>query len=641
MKLLGLNNYKNLYDLISTKIDLYGKAPTQFSTLFGLMFSEEENVIAETLQGYKIVEVTYGETKKKILSLAVGLEKLLEGYPKNSIIGLCMANGLRWIETFWAILLAGYKVLLINSRLPQEVLENVIASNCVQAIFSDSLSFTSCKTYKNEIAEETSDRQVDSFVFGSEVIFMSSGTQGNVKLCAYTAERFYYQICDTYYIVRDCPQIRKGYEGKIKQLSLLPFYHIFGFTAVYLWFGFFSRTFVFLKDLSPQTLLNTVRRHKVTHIFAVPIVWETIYKKVLSSVRSKGEETLKKFEKGVKISQKNRLGAMLTHKAFAEIREQIFGDSVRFLISGGSEIDAKTIEFFNAIGYHLANGYGMTELGVTSVELSLSAIERNACSVGVPFRNAQYKIEDGRLFVKSSTRATRIICNGSEIDADFEDWFDTGDLAEEVDGKYFIKGRADDLIVGESGENLNPNLVEKLLQVNGIEEICLFRAEDGISTLLISCPRVYAGDAFIRIKREIENKVTENHLENEIKRVVFTGSPLRGENDFKISRKKVAVNYSKNRYKIVTGDEFTNDTLSELQEKVRGLFAKVLLIDSKDIGIEDNFFLDLGGNSLDYFSLISFIKGQLGVSIPMEEIQKLSTIQAIVEYIQRRESNEL
>lgn len=640
MKLVGLNNYKNLYDLILTKIDLYGKNPTQFSTMFGLMFSEEDNVIAETLQGYKIVKTSYGETKEKILRLAASLEKLLEGYPKNSLIGLCMANGLRWIETFWAILLAGYRVLLINYRLPQDILENVIEQNGVRAVFSDSLDFTSCKTYKDEIIGEITERQADSFVFGTEVIFMSSGTQGNVKLCAYTAERFYYQICDTYYILKDCPQICKGYEGQIKQLSLLPFYHIFGFTAVYLWFGFFSRTFVFLKDLSPQTLFNTVRRHKVTHIFAVPLVWETIYKKTLKAIRDKGEEKLNKFEKYVKIAKKNRFGAMLTYKAFSEIREQIFGDSVRFLISGGSGIDTKTIEFFNAIGYHLTNGYGMTELGVTSVELSHCAKDRNSCSVGVPFNNTKYKIEDGHLFVKSKTGATKIICNGSEIDTDFEKWFDTGDLAEEKDGKFFIKGRADDLIVGESGENLNPNLIERLLQGDGIEEICLFRAKDGISTLLIFCPRVYTGDAFIRIKREIENKVIENHLVNEIKRIVFTNSHLRSENDFKISRKKVAENYSKNQYEIILDDRFTNDTLSEWQEGVRDLVARVLQKDSNVIGIEDNFFLDLGGNSLDYFSLISLIKEQLGVAIPMEETQKLSTVQAIAEYI-RGEENEL
>ena len=60
MKLQGLGKYKDLYDLISSKIRAFGENPTQFSTLFNLMLAEDENVMVETMVGYKIVETTYG-----------------------------------------------------------------------------------------------------------------------------------------------------------------------------------------------------------------------------------------------------------------------------------------------------------------------------------------------------------------------------------------------------------------------------------------------------------------------------------------------------------------------------------------------------------------------------------------------------
>lgn len=636
LKLSGLSNYKNLYDLILTKLCLYGKNSSSFSTLFDLMFSEEENIIAESLNGYKIIEVRYGESKENALKLAQSLEVLLENCPKNSMIGLNMANSLRWIEMFWAILLAGYKPLLINFRLPQNILENIITQYSVQAVISDSLFFSSCDTYmEQEIVPATTVRTVNSFTFGTEVVFMSSGTQGDIKLCGYTAERFYYQICDTYYIVKDCPQIRKGFEGKIKQLALLPFYHIFGFTAVYLWFGFFSRTFVFLKDFSPQTLLNTVRRHKVTHVFAVPLVWETIYKKTIGVIRSKGEATERKFNRGLALAKKCKLGELVTRKAFAEVREQIFGDSIRFLISGGSGIDQKTVEFFNAIGYHFANGYGMTELGITSVELSSKAKDRNSLSVGKPFRHTQYKIEEGRLFVKSNTRATRVLFGGKEYATNDDEWFDTGDLVGEQGERYFIEGRADDLLVGRSGENLNPNLIESLLKVDGAEDICLFKLDDA-PILLLSCPKLYSKDNFVKIKKDAESKIRENRLENEIKKIVLTSSPLIEGSEFKISRKKVAQRYKQNLYNIFSIDSFAENNNSELQNRLKKIFAKVLQINVSEIGADDNFFLDLGGNSLDYFSLADAIKEEIQIILPLDEAQTLSTIRLISDYIQRR-----
>ena len=32
-----------------------------------------------------------------------------------------------------------------------------------------------------------------------------------------------------------------------------------------------------LNDLSPSTIVNTIRRHKVTHVFAVPLFWEKVF----------------------------------------------------------------------------------------------------------------------------------------------------------------------------------------------------------------------------------------------------------------------------------------------------------------------------------------------------------------------------
>ena len=200
--------------------------------------------------------------------------------------------------------------------------------------------------------------------FGEEILLMSSGTTSMPKICVYTAEEFYNQIRGSYGIIRRCAQMKKHYEGSLKQLTFLPFYHIFGLTAVYVWFAFFSRTFVRLNDMMPQTIVNTIKRHKVTHIFAVPLFWEKVRDQALSTIKNRGEETYKKFTRGLSIAEKigdiPLLGDLFIKIAFREVRENLFGDSICFLISGGSSVSPEVLKFFNYIGYHLANGYGMT-----------------------------------------------------------------------------------------------------------------------------------------------------------------------------------------------------------------------------------------------------------------------------------------
>jgi long-subunit acyl-CoA synthetase (AMP-forming) len=148
-------------------------------------------------------------------------------------------------------------------------------------------------------AEETEPAPVSEF--GKEILILSSGTSGRVKICAYTALEFYFQISDSCRMVEQCALLKKHYECRLKLLALLPFYHIFGLTAVYLWFSFFSRTFVHLSDLSPETVVNTIKRHKVTHIFAVPLFWEKVYKAAIKTIKKRGEKTYAKFCKAIKI----------------------------------------------------------------------------------------------------------------------------------------------------------------------------------------------------------------------------------------------------------------------------------------------------------------------------------------------------
>ena len=639
-KINNINGAPNITSYINDKISKYEGVEKNFENFFSFMLSERNNVMAELPDGYKIKKIRYGECADSIKSRAVSFADALKGAEKGSMIGLYMSNSVEWIEALWCILMCGYRPLLMNSRLPDDVLERILSDYNVTDVISDGKTFSARTHIVGEMAVDKG-LEYTPDVWGKEIIFMSSGTTDNVKLCAYTAENFYYQICDSLRIVEKCPQIVKGCEGEIKLLALLPFYHVFGFIAIYTWFGFFGRTFVFLKDLRPQTLMRAIQRHKVTHIFAVPLVWETVYKEAMRKIRAKGDKTYGKFTKALrKANNDPLLGPLISKKAFSEVRENLFGDSIRFFITGGSGIKPEILEFFNGIGYFMVNGFGMTEVGITSVEMSASRKMRNRGSIGSALRCTEYSVsEKGELLVRGKTMASRIVQNGEERVTDFDEWFNTKDLVTVEGGRYYHRGRRDDLVVCRNGENLNPEIIEKALYVKGINRLCLFADGEGAPTLIVSIVDSFSSEKLHRYYEQINEKLRQNHLNDEIQNIVITSDKLLEKSDFKLSRRKVAKRYAAGEYKIIdlkNTEAHIEYMLTELEGKVRECFAEALQINADEIEVDSDFYADLGGSSLNYFSLVDILKTQFGVELDITDEIQLVTVKDFCRYIENK-----
>lgn len=640
MKLTNLKGFSNTDDYIEDKIKRLSAEEKSFQTLYSLMFSERDNVITEYLDGYRIKKVTYGECESKIRTVATAFSDTFKDIGQGSLVGIYMNNSLAWIQTFWSVLMCGYRPLLLNARLPVSVLEQTFAEHNVAAVVSDSETFSIPTFQVEEIFKNDRGEEYQSSVWGKEVLFMSSGTSGAVKLCAYNAENFYYQICGSADIIKRCPRLKAHYKGELKLLAALPFYHIFGFCAVYLWFTFFSRTLVFLKDMNPQTLLNTIQKHEVTHIFAVPLVWNTVHKKAMRSIRERGEKTYKKFQRALNfVNKTGKIGQLLAKSLFKEVRGNLFGDSIKFLITGGSAISQEVLSFFNGIGYHMANGYGMTEVGITSVETSMSARERNKGSIGKPFLNTEYSVSDsGELRVRGKAIASRILCGEEQIITDSETWFETKDLMKVYKGKYYCQGRKDDLIVCKNGENLNPELIEGKLIVPNVRNLCLFSDKKGTPTLLVSIEYCFSTEKLQGLYKELVQKLEENHLRDEVTQIALTTDELLGAGEFKLSRKKIAQRYSDGGYALIdmqNADGYVEGALSALEDKICQCFAKALQIDKKEVGKTSDFFTDLGGSSLDYFVLLDMLKSEFNLEMVLTESVKLSTPHDFYEAIKK------
>lgn len=69
-------------------------------------------------------------------------------------------------------------------------------------------------------------------------------------------------------------------------------------------------------------------------------------------------------------------------------------------------------------------------------------------------------------------------------------------------------------------------------------------------------------------------------------------------------------------------------------EKVRESVAAQLGIDEAVIKPESNFKEDLKADSLDLFELVMSLEDECSVTIPSEELEKILTVQDVVDYIE-------
>lgn len=600
--------------------------------MYNIMFRIPNHVMAEKSSLTGEEEYTCEEIQSSVDKIAAAIYAKVKS--TNKYIGLCGENSVEWIILFWAILKSGNYPYLVNLRQPDAAISHVLKTlDAEYVICINTKKDYGCKSFQYEDLEILGEEVVlpEAIPFGNELAITTSGTSLKEKICVYKGKDFANQVLNTKEIVATQPEIIGQYKGQIKQLMFLPLYHIFGLAAVYFWFGFLGGTMVFISDYTPRVLLSTIRQHEVTHIFAVPLLWHAIEKNILREIASRDEKTQEKFHKALALSIKlqsisPKLGRKVAQILLKEVRTNLFGDSVKFCISGGSYIQGSTLELINALGYPLNNGYGMSEIGIVSVELSKNIKNRLKASIGKSFKSAEFKLdENGTLYVKSDCSCDHMIVDGEVVP--MNDWFETGDVvSKEQDGRYYIKGRLSDVVLGADGENLNPDFAEKAFSLSFAKNFCVTGNETKDRLILIvQIARGLVGLQKKKLLQEIEECNRSLPTSYQVKDIFFTYDPIQAEQAIKVSRAYVAKQIEAGEITLFKDLDFNTASSesddSEIKAAIRQIFADVIMIPVTDIHDDDHFMFDLGGTSLDYFSALSEINEKFNMSIMFEEDQ--------------------
>ena len=163
MKALGIGGCKTIEQFVDMQITALKQREQTFESVYEVMFSHRENVMFETTDGNKIYKFTYGEIYENINKTAYSFIDKVQGIGNGTIVGIYMDNCIEWIEIFWAILKCGSVPLLMNKRLDIERLENIISSNNVVAVITDSREFSVNTVNYTEIDKSAEKKELPSW----------------------------------------------------------------------------------------------------------------------------------------------------------------------------------------------------------------------------------------------------------------------------------------------------------------------------------------------------------------------------------------------------------------------------------------------------------------------------------------------
>jgi acyl carrier protein len=136
------------------------------------------------------------------------------------------------------------------------------------------------------------------------------------------------------------------------------------------------------------------------------------------------------------------------------------------------------------------------------------------------------------------------------------------------------------------------------------------------------------------VKENVSKILAEQHLDKQISELMFVSDALMTADDFKLNRTKIAKLYDENAFTIVEPQSDDDDDCSdELKERIKGYFAVALNMQADEIAYTADFFLDYGGNSLDYFAMISQIREEFDVPFPHDGEANMNTVKSICNFI--------
>jgi long-chain acyl-CoA synthetase len=215
--------------------------------------------------------------------------------------------------------------------------------------------------------------------------------------------------------------------------------------------------------------MKALKTVKPTTMLTVPLIIEKVYK----------GSVLPTIQKSRTLTWMNEHMNGLMCRIIGIKLKKTFGGCISFYGIGGAKLDPEVEAFLLKAKFPYAIGYGLTE---TSPLLGYAMNGwRRVGVTGYPVYNVKLKLHN----INPETGEGEIVAKGPNVMPGYykdpartksvfteDGWFPTSDIAvQDEKGRFYIKGRNSNMILGPSGENIYPEEIENVLNnVEGVSE---------------------------------------------------------------------------------------------------------------------------------------------------------------------------
>ena len=527
-------------------------------------FSDRPAYLFKTDKEGVFKEIKYKEFINEINFLGT---RLINIGLKNKRIAVISENRYEWEVSYLAVAAGTGVIVPLDKALPNNEIESLISRSEVEAvIYSESYNeimdklrkenSTNLKYYismdkeENEgnlysfkklvedgkkLVEKGNKEFIDAKINNQDmgIMLFTSGTTAVSKAVMLSHKNIVSNLMDIASVIK--------IDENDRFLSFLPLHHTFECTVGFLYPVSKGAAIAFCDGI--RHIAENVKEYQITAMISVPILFETMYKRVIKAIEKKGK--LEQVKKGIKISNfLLKFKIDMRKKIFKDIHES-FGGKVNIFVAGGAALDQETEKGFNELGIKMYQGYGLTE--TSPVIAAEDDKYRKLGSIGKAFPSLDVKILDkdddgvGELIVKGPSVMLGYYNNEEATKETIEPdgWLHTGDLAKiDDEGYIFISGRKKYVIVLKNGKNIYPEELEILLnKIEGVKESFVYGKPQDDGDYKICCKLVYDEEIMkTNYNLEDEEKIKE-HLWQEVKKVNKTMPAYKYIREIKITTK--------------------------------------------------------------------------------------------------------
>lgn len=454
-------------------------------------------------ESYK--EITYKEFGEDVLALGSAMIKLLNLKDKRVIIVGETQYG--WYLSYMAMLTGVGIAVPVDRELPYNELENLVKRSKSAAIIYSPKKVEDIKKIKENVPEveyfiemksdaELKDKDVginyliengkriiksgDDFFEKIEinpeefkVLLFTSGTTSNSKGVMLCNRNLAENINAVNAYVKLYPTDRL--------FSVLPLHHTYESTIGFLLPIADGCSIAICEGL--RYIVPNLQESKPTALLAVPLLIESVYKKINETIKKSHKEKLVNSMIHITNGLKS-VGIDIKRKVFKEIHDNL-GGNIRIIVSAAAPIDKKVGNWLEDIGISFLQGYGLTE--TAPISALTPEYKPEIGSAGKPIVQAKVKVAnpnengEGEIMIKTPTLMLGYYEDEEATKAVIEEdgYFHSGDIGYiNEDGFIFITGRSKNVIVTQNGKNIYPEEIEMLLEkVPEIKEVMVYGKE--------------------------------------------------------------------------------------------------------------------------------------------------------------------